>query len=101
MDHFRRVCGCDPLVNEFSDLSGSHRAYLEGREDGLLEAPHRGEDEFEIKTSLVFKNVPTFFWCVWGGRTFLQEYVMSRKRPFKAMHSYVERHYIVLDEKPD
>jgi hypothetical protein len=48
----------DPLVHEFSDLSHSHGAYAEGRDDELLEAPDSG-DSMEIWKGLLFKDLPT------------------------------------------
>jgi hypothetical protein len=83
----------DPLVHEFSDLSHSHGAYGEGRDDELLEAPKAG-DSMEVRKGLIFKDLPTL-------RRWLQEYSMKRKRPFKVQHSYVERRYTVVYEKAD
>jgi hypothetical protein len=48
----------DPLVHKFSDLSHSHGAYAEGRDDELLEAPEAG-DSMEIRRGLIYKDLPT------------------------------------------
>jgi hypothetical protein len=91
MELIRRLCpDRDPLVHEFSDLSHSQHAYAEGRDDELLEALEVG-DSVEIQKGMVFKDLPTL-------RRWLQEYSVRRKRPFKVMHSYVERRYTVVCE---
>jgi hypothetical protein len=87
----RRLCPeRDPAVHEFSNLSHSTRAYAEGRDDELLEAPDN-VDSIEIKVGLLFKDLPTL-------RRWLQEYSMNRKWPFKVRHSYAERRYTVVCE---
>jgi len=48
----------DPLVHEFSDLSHSQNAYVEGRDDELLEAPE-ASDNVQIQKGMVFKDLPT------------------------------------------
>jgi hypothetical protein len=64
----RRLCPeRDPAVHEFSSLSHSTRAYAEGRDDELLEAPDNA-DSIEIKVGLLFKDLPTL-------RRWLQESV--------------------------
>jgi hypothetical protein len=94
MELIRRLCpDRDPLVHEFSDLSHSQHAYAEGRDDELLEVPVAG-DSVDIQKGMVFKDLPTL-------RRWLQEYFVRHKRPFKVMHSYVERHYIVVCEMVD
>jgi hypothetical protein len=83
----------DPLVHEFSELSHSQNAYAEGRYDELLEAPE-ASDSVQIQKGMVFKNLPTL-------RRWLHEYFVIRKRPFKVMHSYIERQYTVVCEMAD
>jgi len=90
----RRLCpNHDPLVHEFIPLSHSHHAYVEGRNDELVEAPEVGES-VEIQKGMVFKDLPTL-------RRWLQEYSVRRKRPFKVRHSYVECCYTVVCEMVD
>jgi len=90
----RRLCPeRDPAVHEFSSLSHSTRAYAEGRDDELLEAPDNA-DSIEIKVGLLFKDLPTL-------RRWLQEYSVNRKRPFKVRHSYAQRRYTVVCEVPE
>jgi hypothetical protein len=94
MELIRRLCpDRDPLVYEFNDLSHSQHAYAEGRDDELLEALE-ASDSVEIQKGMVFKDLPTL-------RRWLQEYSVRRKRPFKVMHSYVERRYTVVCEMED
>jgi hypothetical protein len=62
----------DPLIHEFSDLSGFRSAYAEGRDGELLEAPESG-DSIEIQKNLLFKDLPTL-------TRWLQEYYVKRKR---------------------
>jgi hypothetical protein len=94
MELIRRLClNRDPLVHEFSDLSHSQHAYAEGRDDELLEAPKAG-DSVEIQKGMVLEDLPTL-------RRWLHEYSVRRKRPFKVMHSYVERRYMVVCEMAD
>jgi hypothetical protein len=55
----RRLCPeRDPAVLEFSSLSHSNGAYVEGRDDELLEALNN-VDNIEIKAVLIFKDLPT------------------------------------------
>jgi hypothetical protein len=55
----RRLCPKhDPVVHEFSSLSHSNCAYVEGRDDELLEALDNA-DNLEIKVGLIFKDLPT------------------------------------------
>jgi hypothetical protein len=59
MELVRHFCpDCDSTVHEFSNLSYSHGAYAEGRNDELLEAPDT-EHNIEIKKRLIFKDLPT------------------------------------------
>ena len=44
MELIKHFCpGRDPLVHKGSDLSHSQNAYVEGRDDELLEAPEAGD----------------------------------------------------------
>jgi hypothetical protein len=47
----------DPRVHEFSDLSLSHQANAEGRDDVLLDAPEVGPSMM-IEKGRVFKDLP-------------------------------------------
>jgi transposase-like protein len=94
MELIRRFCpDRDPLVHEFSDLSHSQNAYAEGRDDELLEAPEPGES-VQIQKGMIFNDLPSL-------RRWLQQYSVIRKRPFKVMHSHVERRYTVVCEMSD
>ena len=94
MELIRRLCpDRDPLVHEFSNLSHSQHAYVEGRDDELLEAPEAG-DNVEIQLGMVFMDLPTL-------KRWLQKYSVRRKRPFKVSHSFVERRYMVVCEMED
>ncbi|XP_039842622.1 uncharacterized protein LOC120702766 [Panicum virgatum] len=85
----RRLCpDRDPLVPEFSDLRHCQGAFAKGREDELLE-PHETGDRSELAKGLLFKDLASV--CKW-----LQEYSMKRKRPFRVVHSYVNRCYTVV-----
>jgi hypothetical protein len=89
MELIRHFCpDRDPLVHEFSDVSHCQRAYGEGRDDELLEAPE-ADESVEIQKGMLFKDLPTL-------RRWLQEYSVRRKRPFKVRHSYAERRYTVV-----
>jgi hypothetical protein len=46
----------DPRVHEFSDLSLSHDAFAEGRDDELLDAPEAGPS-LMIEKGRVFKDL--------------------------------------------
>ena len=78
---------------EFSDLRHCHGAFAEGRDDELLE-PHEPGDRSEIAKGLLFKDLDSV-------RKWLQEYSVKRNRPFRVMHSYVDRNYTVVCEKAD
>ena len=94
MELIRRFCpDRDPLVHEFSDLSRSQNAYVERRDDELLEAPE-ASDSVQIQKGMIFNDLPSL-------RRWLQQYSVIRKRPFKVMHSYVERRYTVMCEMSD
>ena len=47
----------DPRVHEFSDLAHSDQAFVEGRDDELLEASEAGPN-MVIKNGRVFKDLP-------------------------------------------
>ena len=81
----------DPRVHEFSDLAHSDQACVEGRDDGLLEAPKAGPNMI-IENGRVFKDLPTL-------KRWLQAFIVIQKRPYKVLHSYVERRYIVVCDK--
>jgi hypothetical protein len=90
----RRLCPKhDPVVHEFSSLSHSNCAYVEGRDDELLEALDNA-DNIEIKVGLIFKDLPTL-------RRWLQEYFVNRKRSFKVRHLYAQHRYTVVCEVSD
>ena len=73
----------DPLVPELSDVRNLVSAYVEGREDELLECHGHGDGEVvEIKKGIVFRDLPIL-------RRWLQEYSVKRKRPFKVRQYYV------------
>jgi hypothetical protein len=87
----RRLCPeRDPVVHEFSSLSHSNGAYVEGWDDELLEALDNA-DSIEIKVGLIFKDLPTL-------SRWLQEYFVNRKRSFKVRRSYAQRRYTVVCE---
>jgi hypothetical protein len=81
----------DPMVHEFSDLSHSDQAFAEGREDELQEAREAGPS-MEIKKGRVFSDLPAL-------KRWLQAFVVIRKRPYKVLHSYAERRYMVVCDK--
>jgi hypothetical protein len=47
----------DPMVHEFSDLTHSDQASVEGRDDELQEAPEVGPS-MEIENGRVFNDLP-------------------------------------------
>ena len=58
MELIRRLCpDHNPLVHEFSDLGHSQHAYVEGRDDKILEAPE-DDDNVKIQKGMVFKDLP-------------------------------------------
>ena len=79
---------CDPRVYEFIDLAHFDQACVEGRDDELLEA-HKVGPNMVIDNGRVFKDFPTL-------KRWLQAFTVIRKRPYKVLHSYAERHYIVV-----
>jgi hypothetical protein len=82
---------CDPRVHEFSDLTHSDQACAEGHDDELLEAPEAGP-KMTIEKGRVFKDLHAL-------KRWLQAFVVIRKRPYKVLHSYVERRYMVVCDK--
>ena len=48
----------NPRVHEFNDLAHSDQAFVEGRDDELLEAPEAGPN-MVIEKGRVFKDLPT------------------------------------------
>ena len=59
----RRLCPKrDPTVHEFSSLSHSNGAYVEGRDDELLEALDNANN-IEVKKGLIFKDSSTLRRC--------------------------------------
>jgi hypothetical protein len=83
--------GWDPRVHEFSDLSLSHQAYAEGRDDELLDAPEAGPSMM-IEKDRVFKDLTAL-------KRWLQHYAVLRKRPFRVLHSYEKRCYMIVCDK--
>ena len=81
----------DPRVHEFSDLAHFDQACAEGHDDELLKAPE-GSPNMVIEKGRVFKDLPAL-------KRWLQAFVVIRKRPYKVLHSYAERHYIVVCDK--
>jgi hypothetical protein len=81
----------DPIVHEFSDLTHSDQACAEGRDDELLEAPE-ASPSIAIEKGRVFNDLPAL-------KRWLQAFVVIRKRPYKVLHSYVERHYTIVCNK--
>ena len=81
----------DPRVHEFSDLAHSDQAFAEGRDDELLKAPEAGPN-MVIENGRVFNDLPAL-------KRWLQAFAVIRKRPYKVLHSYAERHYTVVCDK--
>jgi hypothetical protein len=73
----------DPRVHEFIDLSLSHDAFVEGRDDELLDAPKAGPSMM-IEMGQVFKDLNAL-------KMWLQHYVVLRKRSYRVLHSYEKR----------
>jgi hypothetical protein len=73
----------DPRVHEFSDLSLSHDAFTEGRDDGLLDAPKAGPSMM-IEMGRVFKDLNAL-------KMWLQHYAVLSKRSYRVLHSYEKR----------
>jgi hypothetical protein len=81
----------DPRVHEFSDLSLSHQANAEGRDDELLDA-HEASPSMMIEKGRVFKDLTAL-------KRWLQHYVVLRKRQYRVLHSYEKRRYTVVCDK--
>jgi hypothetical protein len=81
----------DPMVHEFNDLTHSDQAFTEGRDDELQEALEAGPS-MEIEKGRVFNDLPAL-------KRWLQVFAVIRKRPYKVLHSYVERRYTVVCDK--
>jgi hypothetical protein len=81
----------DPMVHEFSDLTHSDQAFVEGRDDELQEALE-ARPSMEIEKGRVFNDLPTL-------KRWLQAFTVIRKRPYKVLHSYVKRRYTVVCDK--
>jgi hypothetical protein len=81
----------DHVVHEFSDLTHSDQACAEGCEDELQEALEAGPS-MEIEKGRVFNDLPAL-------KRWLQAFAVIRKRPYKVLHSHVERHYTVVCDK--
>jgi hypothetical protein len=81
----------DPMVHEFSDLTHSDQAFVEGRDDELQEALEAGPC-MEIEKGRVFNDLPVL-------KRWLQAFAVIRKRPYKVLHSYIERRYTVVCDK--
>ena len=81
----------DPRVHEFHDLTHSYQTCAEGHDDELLEAPEAGPN-MVIEKDRVFKDISAL-------KRWLQAFVVIRKRPYKVLHSYVERRYTVVCDK--
>jgi hypothetical protein len=69
--------GRDPRVHEFSDLSLSHQANAEGRDDELLDA-HEAGPSMMIEKGRVFKDLTAL-------KRWLQHYAVLRKRPYRVL----------------
>jgi hypothetical protein len=84
--------GCHDLrVYEFSDLTHYDLSCAEGRDDELQKAPEAGP-EMTIQKGRVFKDLPAL-------KRWLQAFAVTRKRPYKVMHAYVEQRYTVVCDK--
>ena len=81
----------DPRVHEFSDLAHSGQAFVEGHDDELLEAPE-ADPNMVIEEGRVFNDLPTL-------KRWLQAFAVIRKRPYRVLHSYMERRYTVVCDK--
>jgi hypothetical protein len=81
----------DPMVHEFSDHIHSDQAFAEGCHDELQEAPEAGPS-MEIEKGRVFNDLPAL-------KRWLQAFAVIRKRPYKVLYSYAERHYTVVCDK--
>jgi len=81
----------DPRVHEFNNLAHFDQAFVEGRDDELLEAPEAGPS-MVIEKGRVFKDLPAL-------KRWLQQFAVIRKRPYKVLHSYVERRYTIVCDK--
>jgi hypothetical protein len=81
----------DPVVHEFSDLTHSDQACAEGRKDELQEAPEAGPS-VEIEKGRVFNDLPAL-------KRWLQAFAVICKRPYKVLHSHMERRYTVVCDK--
>jgi hypothetical protein len=79
------------MVHEFSDLTYSDQAFVEGRDDELQKAPEAGPS-MEIEKGRFFNDLPTL-------KRWLQAFVVICKRPYKVLHSYAERRYMVVCDK--
>jgi hypothetical protein len=73
----------DPRVHEFGDLTLLDQACAEGRDDELQQAPEAGL-EMTVEKERVFRDLPTL-------KRWLQAFTVIRKRPYKVLHSFVER----------
>jgi hypothetical protein len=82
----------DTRVHEFSDLTLSNQVCAEGRDDELREALKAGL-EMTVEKGWVFKDLPAL-------KRWLQVFAVIHKRPYKVLHSYVERCYTVVCDKP-
>ena len=69
----------DPRVYEFSDLAHSDQAFVEGRDDELLEAPKAGPN-MVIENGRVFNDIPAL-------KRWLQAFTVIQKRPYRVLHS--------------
>jgi hypothetical protein len=81
----------DPIVHEFSDLSLSHEANVEGRDDELLDAPEAGPSMM-IEKGRVIKDLTAL-------KRWLQHYVVLCKRPYSVLHSCEKRRYTFVCDK--
>jgi hypothetical protein len=81
----------DPIVHEFSDLSLSHEANAEGRDDELLDAPEAGPSMM-IEKGRVFKELTAL-------KRWLQHYVVLHKRTYRVLHLYKKHRYTVVCDK--
>jgi hypothetical protein len=81
----------DPRVHEFNDLAHFDQAFVEGWGDELLEAPEAGPS-MVIEKGRVFKDLRAL-------KRWLQQFAVIRTRPYKVLHSYVERRYTIVCDK--
>jgi hypothetical protein len=82
----------DPRVHEFSDLSISHEANAEERDDEMLDAPE-ASPSMMIEKGRVFKDLTAL-------NRWLHHYDVLHKRSYLVLYSYEKRCYREIDGYP-